>query len=216
MFQQFHTPKTLLMFFRSEESQNENEKESILRALIEAIQNNPSAKPLGAFLLVLFQPELDRISHEVRRKLFHLKLFDFMDVYMQTRQIFLAVIMNVNLSHSPQNLAFKLTETTRNRVLYWARKQIKEEKLKTEVREDMPVIHAPETSTELLDLLVRKEIITEKEKWLLVETRVKGKTLKIFSEEHPEWTYLNVRQKRRRMEKKIREFLKKDKYPENY
>lgn len=186
-------------------------REELLHVLVCEAQTYPHAEFLNAFLLVLFQPELDRISKEARRKLFHLKLFDPMDMYMQTRQTFLSVIMNVNLSCSPQGLALKLTETTRNRVLYWARKQIKEEKLKTNVRDDMPVIHVPETSTGLLDLLVQKELITENEKQLLVETRVKGKTLKTFSQEHPEWTYLNVRQKRRRMEKKIREFMMKEK-----
>ncbi len=188
----------------------------MLHLLLAEVQSHTHANPLSAFFLVLFQPALNAMLYEVKRRYGHVKFFDTMDIYLTIQQSFLCVLRNPALLRKKEKRIPRILSSTKARVLYACKKQMQEERLKSHSRfyDDAPssLSHPLQSAEAILDALVRQKVITESEKHLIFETRVKGKNLKEYAGDHPLRSHVSIRQKRSRAERKIRAFLAKRKF----
>lgn len=214
----FNTPLDLIKFLHDFKQKHYGANDAILRILIYEYQIRGSSHLVFNYLLNILTPGLEAIFYRFRARVLEDIAFDGFDLKSQIRLLLLDILSNYDLKAKPTKIAVTIMSRIRSRLTFWHSKlKRKRESLITyekELSQEKPQIvssnmeyaESLESAKEKLNSLVKRKIIDEKDSFIILATRVYGKSLKELAKEQG-LSYEALKKRIRRAEQKIRKFL---------
>jgi len=207
----FPTVFDLIEFFRDPKSSYRT-RDEILGLLIRVYQKEGRYAPLSGLFVVLFTPGIVKIHMWARKRAPHV---DPQEVLSETCVLLLEVIKHQEIMPGSSKVAARIMGRVKNRMRAWVNERVKEEQMMEGFWEDarycpLPIIDEPgppdpEQAEAMLSIFVRAGVITETDKWLILGTKVLGRSLKELAGTSSH--YQRLKKRRQRALQAIRRYL---------
>lgn len=209
-----HELKAFLHDVNTKTKEHYDNNDEILHILIRLYRQSKN-KTLASYLLILFQPALMKIYHLYQKRCKSFYDLKEMDIWGHIIESFLSVLNQDDLDHIRQKISIKILGRVKNKMRDWYVTRFGNFSLDMDPYKDIEDILDPLSSKAisilvlnmLFNKLLKTGVITEKDKEIILATRIEGKTLVEASKEfnlRPD----TIRQRRYRAEKAIQDYLK--------
>jgi hypothetical protein len=169
----------------------------------------PASNPIGSYLLILFKPGLLKLYSQFKERASQYPFLGDADLWLQIVTLCFEELNQLDLARDDQKIAAKIIGRIRNRLRDYFRNLFKilnaetDCQLNSELTFSEPSQMDPIQINFLLQELVALGVISETDKYILLATKVYGKSMKELSGELKEISYANIRQRRARALKAI-------------
>lgn len=214
----FDTPLELVDFLHDFKQRRYLENDNILKILIKEYQERSQSPLIYCYFLKIFTPGLKAIFYQFRTRVREDIAFDDHDLKNQIRLLLFDILNNYDSKVKPTKIAVTIMSRIRGRLVFWHSKLKREQKGVNAYRRNL-IQEGPKTThsdleyivsldyvKEKLNSLAKKGIIREKDVFIILSSRIYGKSLKELAKEQGE-NYRSLSIRRQRAEKKIRKFL---------
>ncbi|MEW6008238.1 MAG: hypothetical protein AB1629_01200 [Candidatus Omnitrophota bacterium] len=214
----YPTPQDLIDCLHNQRNPNFKLNDEILSSLILEYQSQEESKSVGSYLLILFRPGLLKIFFQFKSRAKQFASYGELDLWCQIVTLFFEELSQIDLNKDKTKLASKVLGRLRNKLRDYFTALFKELGSEQELAihpECIPSIPAkvdPQEIISLLDNLVKLGVISETDKYILLATKVYGRSMKDVSQELKGLSYAAIRQKKARAQKAIRTYLGKEKF----
>ena len=210
-------PQDLISCLHNQSNPDYQLNDEILSTLILEHQDHSESKHIGSFLLIIFKPGLLRLFSQFRLRARQFSSVDESDLWLQIITLFFEELSRLDLNKDKGKIASKILGKLRNRLRDYFTLLFKELNSEQELNAcpeavpSSPTQINPQEIYSLLEDLVKSGVISGTDKYILLATKVYGKSLKEVSCELKDLSYESVRQRKARAQKVIRAYLIKSK-----
>jgi len=183
--------------------------DKILSNLIQEYKTSPDSGPIGSYLLILFKPGLLKLFSQFRQRAKQFPSIGGVDLWLQIVSLFFEELNHLDLNREDKKIASKITGRIRNQLRGYFKELFKSLQAEADLKVNPePISSAPikididEIET-ILQHLVTINIISETDKYILLATKVYGKSMKELSKDLKDISYANIRQRKTRAQKAI-------------
>ncbi|MCM8782216.1 MAG: hypothetical protein NC828_04130 [Candidatus Omnitrophica bacterium] len=191
--------------------------DEILSSLILEYQSQQESASVGSYLLILFKPGLLKIFSHFKSRAKQLASLGELDLWCQIVAFFFEELSQLDLNKDKTKITSKVLGRLRNRLRDYFTVLFKELGSEQELAihpESIPSLPAQINTQEtipLLENLVKLGVISKIDKYILLATKVYGRSMKDISQELKGLSYAAIRQRKTRAQKAIRTYLGKKK-----
>lgn len=216
LIKSYLTPEDLIQCLHNQNNPDYILNDKILAKLILEYQTQANPKPIGSYLLILFKPGLFKLFFQFRERARQFPSLSSLDLWLQIVALFFEELSQLDLAKDKSKVAAKILGRIRNHLRDYFQELFKvlsaEYSLKTHPEQILPEgleVESGEIDTLLQDL-VSLGVVSETDKYILLATKVYGRTMKELSQELKGISYENIRQRKVRAEKAILHHYKKE------
>jgi hypothetical protein len=209
------TPQDLIECLHNQVNPDYILNDKILSSLILEYQTNPDSNLIGSYLLIVFKPGLLRIFSQFRERVKQFPSLSDIDLWLQIVTLFFEELNQLDFNKDKSKVASKILGRVKNHLRDYFKELFKTLTMEVELRLNPKLIScsssfkvASEEIDSFLQGLVKLGVISETDKYILLATKVYGKSMREISQELEGISYANVRQKKARIEKKIKDFVR--------
>ena len=120
----FKNVLSLIKYMHDKKIKSFQEKDEIVSIFIKEYQNNPEARNVYSFLLLLFWPAVDHIFNSKK-----ILLSDEIELWSQIHWAFINTILRYPLAKRSRKIAINIKLDTLNKVCRWQREECKHQKV---------------------------------------------------------------------------------------
>jgi hypothetical protein len=211
------TPQDLINCLHNQTNPDYCLNDEILSSLILEYQNHPQSNSIGSYLLILFKPGLLKLFSQFRLRAKQFASIGELDLWLQIVTLFFEELNQLDLNKGSAKVASKVLGRLRNRLRDYFTALFREINSEKELNQNPDIApnalaHVnPQEINLLLDNLVKLGVISETDKYILLASKIYGKSLKDISLELEELSYEAIRQRKVRAQKAVSRYLKKSK-----
>jgi hypothetical protein len=179
--------------------------DEILSSLILEYQNHPQSNSIGSYLLILFKPGLLKLFSQFRLRAKQFASIGELDLWLQIVTLFFEELNQLDLNKGSAKVASKVLGRLRNRLRDYFTALFREINSEKELNQN------PDIAPNALAHVNPQEINLLLDKYILLASKIYGKSLKDISLELEELSYEAIRQRKVRAQKAVSRYLKKSK-----
>lgn len=212
------TPQDLISHLHNQNKPDYQLNNYLLSSLILEYQTHSESNAIGSYLLILFRPGLIRLFFQFTLRAKQFSSMGELDIWLQIVTLFFEELNQLDLNEDKTKLASKILGRLRNRLRgYFSNlfKEITSEResvLNPEPTSPEPFQITPQEIIPLLDDLTKSGIISETDKYIILASKIYGKSTKIISQELKSLSCEAIRQRKARAQKAIRLYLQHKKF----
>lgn len=212
------TPKDLIDCLHNQTNPDFKLNDEVLCSLILEYQSCQESQSIGSYLLILFKPGLLKLFSQFKSRAKQFASIGELDLWFQIVTLFFEELSQTDLSKDKAKLASKVLGRLRNKLrdyftaLFKELGSEQELVIHPELTPSIPTQTDPQEIIPLLENLVKLAIISETDKYILLATKVYGRSMKDISQELKGLSYVAIRQKKAMAQKAIRAYLVKKKF----
>lgn len=218
ILESFNTPQELIEFLHDYKQKHYQANDELLKILIREYQSRGKNQFIYYYLLKILTPGLNSIFYRFRKRIKEDLACDDFDLLNQIRLLLLDTLNEYDVKVKPIKIAVTIMSRIRSRLVFWYSK-LKREQQSIITYKNNSIIEEPKTILsdteyseslalveERLNGLVKRTIISERDSFIILATRIYGKPLKELTKEIG-LSYEGLKKRRQRAEEKIRKFL---------
>jgi len=210
------TPKDLIACLHNQTKPDYILNDKILAALSLEYKTQANPGPIGSYLLILFKPGLLKIFSQFKSWSQQFASISELDIWLEILTLFFEELGQIDLNKGNVKIASRILSKVRHRMRDYFKTLFKERCLEKELKTHPEDIYSipfqppdPKEISTLLDKLIQLKVISEIDKYILLATKVYGKSMKDLSQDLKILSYQAIRQRKARAQKAIQSYFKK-------
>ena len=214
LIKSYLTPQELISYLHNQSNPDYALNDKILLSLIREYHKDMESNAVGPYLFIVFKPGLLKLFSQFRQRAKCFSSFDDVDLWFQIVALFFEELRHIALSKDDTKIASKIIGRIKNKLRDYFKELFRVLQAESALKENpsdtytLPLETSPDELDTSLSCLVATGIISETDKYILLGSKVYGKSMKELSQGLKGISYANIRQRKLRAQKAIRAYYK--------